>query len=242
MKGRNFIFLTLVFLISLFGLFFSFGNYVFLQRLDSNLINSQSVSWQDTKSIITDAKLNCWNENNQDIFPDIEPLVISQNRLLISKCDTLFLLDENRKLVWRKAVGAPLTTQPIVDSTGTLIYALALDLNWVALDVKTGDVKWNNGGNGKAVYSQLKAYKDDTYLVVVNMAGYDDKYSVCAEGETLTKKTNCHRTIPDSLYLSRGKEIIWEKKFPADAQLKVWNNKILAVWFVNDEMKITEIK
>jgi outer membrane protein assembly factor BamB len=237
MKGRNCIFLTLAFLITLLGLFFSFGNYAFLQRSDSNIINSQSVEQQDTKSTKTEAKWNCWNEVH-----NIEPLVLSQNRLLVSKCDTLFLLDENRKLVWRKSLGAPLTTQPIIDSTGRLIYALAFDLNWVALDVKTGTVKWNNGGNGKAVYSQLKAYKDDTYLVVVNMAGYDDKYSICAAEETLTKKTDCHRTKPDSLYLSRGKEILWEKEFPANAQLKVWNTKILAVSFDNDEVKITEIK
>jgi outer membrane protein assembly factor BamB len=162
--------------------------------------------------------------NPQFVIP---PLVISSDRLLVTVCNSLYMLDANRRVVWSWSTqAASLTDQPIIDSTGT-IYVIALDLIWVALDAQTGLVKWRKDSNGRAVYSQIKLYKKDYYLVVVDLSGYRSDSQVIESN--------------DSLLLCKGEEVIWRKDVPAGARLQVWGDRILAVKPGKEGSTITEI-
>jgi hypothetical protein len=80
---------------------------------------------------------------------------------------------------------------------------------------------------GRTQASQIKAYKDDMYLVVWDMSGVRNGPS--------------DNSIKDELLLCKGREIVWKKEFPVDAVLKVWGDKILAVNYSKDGVKIAEI-
>jgi outer membrane protein assembly factor BamB len=139
------------------------------------------------------------------------------------------MLDSKKNVVWKWSTeAASIIDQPVIDSTGT-IYVIALDMIWVALDADTGKEKWNrNGVVGRTGASQIKAYKDDMYLVVEDMSGIRNGPS--------------DDSIKNELLLCKGREILWKKDFPIDAVLKVWGDKILAVNYSKDGVKITEIR
>jgi hypothetical protein len=137
---------------------------------------------------------------------------LSQNRKLATVGDTLYMLDARNRIVWRwSSDGPPLTDLPIIDSTGT-IYVIGYDLLWAAIDSVTGQEKWRGTANGRALYSQLKLYKNGTYLVVTNMEGYRESLS--------------DRSIEDNLRLCRGNAILWETHIPAGAKIQVKGGKV----------------
>jgi len=147
--------------------------------------------------------------------------------MLVTSCNSLYMLDAKERVVWKWFTsGAAITDQPVIDSTGT-IYVIALDLIWVALDAATGELKWRKDSNGRATYSQIKPYRDDQYLVVINMEGYREAHSRLNE--------------PDQLVLCKGQEEVWTKDFPANATLQVWGHRILAITSEKGRAQIVEI-
>jgi len=157
----------------------------------------------------------------------IPPVVVSPDRILVTSCNSLYMLDSRKRVVWKWATsgGAAITDQPVIDSTGT-IYVIALDLIWVALDASTGELKWRKDSNGRATYSQIKPYQDDQYLVVINMEGYREAHGM---------------DEPDRLVLCKGRKEIWIKDFPANATLQVWGDRILAITSDKGRAEIVEI-
>lgn len=156
----------------------------------------------------------------------IPPLIISPDRMLITSCNSLYMLDSKKRVVWKWATsGAAITDQPVIDSTGT-IYVIALDLIWVALDAGTGELKCRKNSNGRATYSQIKPYRDDQYLVVTNVEGYREAHAM---------------DEPDRLVLCKGRKEIWTKDFPANATLQVWGDRILAITSEKGRAEIVEI-
>jgi hypothetical protein len=190
-----------------------------------NVAQSQVVTLQEEKK-----SWGCYRDSDDDpgFESRIPPLVISPDRILVTVCNTLFMLDGNKRVLWKWSgrSGAPFTDQPVVDSTGT-IYAIGLDLYWLALDVETGEVKWRSTAVGSATYAQIEPYRDDHYLLVVNMENYR---------EGLTSDTQ------DTLYLCKGTEVVGEADFPPNARLQVWGDRILALSQIKDRMEITEIR
>jgi hypothetical protein len=141
---------------------------------------------------------------------------VSQNRKLAAVGDTLYMLDERGQVVWTwSAGGPPLTDLPVIDSKGT-IYVIGYDLLWAALDSATGKEKWRGTANGRALYSQIKLYKGDMYLVVTDMEGYREN---AFPGEV----------IKDTLTLCRGNSILWEAEIPAGASIQVRGDKVFVV-------------
>ncbi len=157
----------------------------------------------------------------------IPPLKVSDNRLLVTVCDSLYMLDSSGEVIWYwSSGGASITAQPVIDATGT-IYVVGLDFMWLALDAETGLMTWNHSDCcSKAMYTQMKAYKDDQYLVVVDYSGYRD----------------LPLNIKDAVVLCRGKEIIASSDFPTGARLEVWSDKILAVSYQIEGVIIEELK
>jgi hypothetical protein len=140
---------------------------------------------------------------------------LSRGRKLATAGDTLYMLDAQNRVVWTWSTqGPPLTDLPIVDSQAT-IYVIGFDLIWAALDAATGKEKWRGTANGRAVYTQLRLYKDDLYLVVTDMEGYRVNLS--------------DRTIQDNLTLCRGNDILWETSIPAGTRIKVQNGRVFAL-------------
>lgn len=149
---------------------------------------------------------------------------LSQNRKLASVGDTLYMLDARNRIVWSwTSGGAPLTALPIIDSNGTM-YVIGYDLLWAALDSATGKEKWRGTANGRAVYSQMKLYKRNKYLVVTDMEGYRDILS--------------DKTIKDYLTLCKGNAILWETRIPVGAKVRVQGNSVIA--YVRRKHRITK--
>jgi hypothetical protein len=173
--------------------------------------------------VVLDANGDPWG------CPDspIQPLIISPDRMLVTSCNSLYLLDSKKRVVWKWSTrGAAITDQPVIDSTGT-IYVIALDLVWVALDAVTGQLKWRRDSNGTASYTQIKPYRDDQYLVVINMEGYREAHSPVLNE-------------PDKLVLCKA-EGDWTKDFPANATLQVWGDRILAITSEKGRAEIVDI-
>lgn len=140
---------------------------------------------------------------------------VSKNRKLAVVGDTLYMLNALSRVIWIwSSGGPPFTDMPIIDSHGT-IYVIGYDLTWVALDSATGKEKWSRTANGRAVYSQIKLYKSDMYLVVTDMEGY--------RGNIPDKDLN------DGLTLCKGEMILWETRIPSGATIEVRGNKVVAV-------------
>lgn len=142
-------------------------------------------------------------------------LRVSKSRKLAVVGDTLYMLNTHSRVIWTwSSGGPPFTDTPIIDSQGTL-YVPAYDLTWVALDSATGKEKWRRTANGRAVYSQIKLYKSDMYLVVIDNTGYRDNMPAA--------------NLNDDLTLCKGEKILWSTEIPAGATIEVRGNKIVAV-------------
>ena len=154
-----------------------------------------------------------WDSDARHISVHIVRL--PRNRKLAAVGDTLYVLNTHNRVLWTWSTGgAPLTDIPIIDSKGT-IYVIALDLTWVALDSATGKEKWRNAASGRAVYSQIKLYRGDRYLVVTDMQGYRESLS--------------DKKIPDYLTLCKENIILWETNIPAGAAIEVRGSRVIAV-------------
>ena len=150
-----------------------------------------------------------WERNARRVPVHITRL--SQHRKLATVGDSLYMLNAGNRVVWTwSSGGAPLTDLPIIDSKGT-IYVIGYDLLWAALDSATGKVKWHGTAGGRSVYSQIKLYREDTYLVVTDMQGY---------------KAYPSEEIEDHLTLCRGNAILWETRIPARARIEVRGGQV----------------
>ncbi|HVS81600.1 MAG TPA: hypothetical protein VHE60_07680 [Pyrinomonadaceae bacterium] len=144
---------------------------------------------------------------------------MSRNRKLTSVGDTLYMFDERNRIVWKwTSDGPPFTDNPIIDSTGT-IYVLGYDLLWAAIDSATGHEKWRSTASGRALFSQIKLYRREMYLVVTDMEGYRDSLR--------------DRRIENNLSLCRGNSLLWETHIPANSRVEVTGNRVLVVFTQN---------
>jgi hypothetical protein len=158
---------------------------------------------------------NYWDYWSGDARPTLHLIPVSKNRRLASVGDTLYMLDNRRRILWKwSADGEAFTDLPVIDSTGT-IYVIGYDLLWAAIDSKTGRQKWRGTANGRATFSQIKLYRRNMYLVVTDMEGYRDSLR--------------NKTIEDRLSLCRGNFILWESNIPAGAQIQLRNDQVFMI-------------
>jgi hypothetical protein len=138
---------------------------------------------------------------------------LSDHRKIAVAGDTIYMLDTKNRNLWSwSSYGPPLIGNPIVDSRG-ILYAIGLDLLWVAIDANRGEEKWRGTANGKATYSQIALYDNDKYLVVTNM----DEY-----------RRESPRTR-DILTLCRGNDILWEIDIPPNTRMHVRDRYVLMI-------------
>lgn len=148
--------------------------------------------------------------------PRLHMTRLSRNRKLASIGDTIYMLDERSRISWKwTSDGQEFTDLPIVDSTGT-VYVIGTDLLWAAIDPTTGKEKWRVTTNGRALFSQIKLYRRNMYLVVIDMGGYRDSLR--------------DQKIEDRLSLCKGNVVLWETHIPPDSRITVVGNRIFNVF------------
>jgi hypothetical protein len=138
---------------------------------------------------------------------------LSNGRRLAAVGDTLYMLNRHDRILWRwDSGGPPLNDLPFIDSRG-IIYAIGMDLLWVAIDSANGREKWRGTANGRATYWQIVPYRHDMYFVVTNMEAY--------------RSPPIHGVaVNDELTLCRGNSILWTTEIPAAATLRVNGSKV----------------
>jgi hypothetical protein len=165
--------------------------------------------------------------NEWDSVPQIPPLFVSTDRVLLTVGNTVYMVDSHRRVVWQWPAGKPdwwpfNTAQPLV--IGDRVYVVGMDLTYVALDLNTGKEKWHDSSCGRGTYAQLAKFGGDQHLLLVDMSGYE-----------LTDKDRLEA------YDMKNNEL-WDVDFPRGATLQVWNGKIYAVSRASDSIKLQEIK
>lgn len=154
-----------------------------------------------------------WDRKQRHV--PVKLLRVSEDRNLATVGDTLYMLDGRGRIVWTwTSHGPPFTDLPVIDSKGT-IYVIGFDLLWAAFDSATGKQRWRGTANGRAVYTQIKLYKNDMYLVVTDMEGYRQNLS--------------DRDLADYLTLCKGNAILWEINIPAGSRIEVRGGKVFGL-------------
>jgi hypothetical protein len=155
------------------------------------------------------------------IFP------LATGGLLVGLEDTLYRLNEAHEVVWKYQGGQPINDYAIVESTG-LIYITAGDNVMVILDAVSGKRLHRDSRNGSAAYGVTENYANDMCLVTDNFRMYREKA----------------RDIPprsDGITCWRGRKALWHQAFPADAQLVVNGDRIVAVTKTRTGIYVNEI-
>jgi len=70
--------------------------------------------------------------------------------------------------------------------------------------------------NAAGLYSQIKPYRKDMYIVVTNMSGYRDSLS--------------DPTLKGYLSLCKGNDVMWQSSIPANSRISVSGNKVFVVF------------
>ncbi|HVS81790.1 MAG TPA: hypothetical protein VHE60_08645 [Pyrinomonadaceae bacterium] len=189
-------------------------NNLKLIGLITSLLLSGASSLSQSRQAALRPSAKCWDYAKPHVTLHVSR--VSRNRRLASVCDTLYMLDNQNRIVWKwSSDGPPFTDLPIIDSTGT-IYVIGYDLLWAAIDSATGKEKWRKTVNGRAAFTQIKPYRRDMYLVVTDMWGYRDSLR--------------DKTIEDWLQLCKGNAVLWETDIPATARIEVSGNKVFVVY------------
>jgi hypothetical protein len=149
-------------------------------------------------------------------LPKIHVFPLPRKRRLISVGDTLYMLNQQNRILWQwTSDGPPFTDDPILDSGGT-IYVIGYDLTWAAIDSSTGHEKFRSTANGRGLFSQIELYRRDSYLVLTDMSGYRDSLR--------------DNTIEDFVYLCRGNDVLWGANIPAKGRLRISGDKVFLVF------------
>lgn len=178
------------------------------------------------KQQIEGLKLPYSREDFDEVYPhqpQIHPIAISNNRLLVPVGDVLYMLDGEKRTVWEYSVEPNRIYDVRADTRGRIYVAISDGL----FSVLGGDGKeiWGNFMNGSAQYSQIAPYKEGL-LVVINMWGYRQKGS----------------KSEDLIEYWQDRKRVWSRDFPQEAHLEVWGEKILALKGTNAGKEVVEIR
>lgn len=170
-----------------------------------------------------------WDKDSEPVRVQISR--IDKNRRLAAAGDTLYMLDNENRLIWTWTTnGPPLSDFPIIDSRGSL-YVIAFDLIFVSLDSESGIQRWSGTACGRALYSQIESYRNDMYFVVTDMSGYRDDFSSGVSSET-----------KDMLTLFNGNQMLWNTEIPIGAKLRIRNGRVFIAFKRNGRSVVRELK
>jgi hypothetical protein len=158
---------------------------------------------------------------------NIAPVRISPSRLLVTIGDTLFMLNDKQQIIWKwdAGNGEDIMAQPFVDSRGN-IFGIADDGLIFSLDLN-GKLRWSHQAMGANFFTQLKSYRNDQFIVVLDTSAYRARRGYKAG---------------NSLSLYKDEDVIASVDFPGGAELQVRGNHVYAILKTKRGVKSKEIK
>jgi hypothetical protein len=161
----------------------------------------------------------------------IKPLVLPDDRMLVSVADTVYVLGPNGDSPWKYATdGETFTSEPTHNAELNEIAVVGYDLLFARLDANTGKLKLKAKTVGIALFSSVEAYVKG-YLVVVDMSGYRENGT-----------HNSNVSVPDQLeYWSDSEDRGWQIDFPRNAELVVSRSRIYCPTRGNPGIRLREL-
>jgi PQQ-like domain len=173
-----------------------------------------------------DAETLSWGLSEEKV------VVLPSGRTLASAGGTVYMLDDAKRVVWKRNVSWKVFDFAYVGATG-LVYVTAGDNNLMILDAATGRVLRNESRNGRAGFGVAMPYGEDMCLVTDDLSGYRADY----RGIETTLAP-----MQDNVTAWRGTRRLWSVEVPPDAELQVVGQKIYAVTRTKDRILVKEIK
>jgi hypothetical protein len=142
--------------------------------------------------------------------------VVAPDRLLVTVGDTLYMLDSQRRVIWKETVG-DVVGQPFAMPDGSIHVMLVQDEIHLVISAATGKklncIDCNT--TARTNFTQVLPYNRTQYLTVNTYAYFrENQYS---------------KNTPDEVALWEGDKVLWTASIPPDAELRVVGDKILAV-------------
>lgn len=162
------------------------------------------------------------------------------DRVLVAAGSTLYMLDDRQQVRWSFDARADINGFAYVPKSDT-VYVIAMDLTYVAVDMKSGKQTWSLDAMGRATFADIQPYKDDKYIVVTDMGEYEEEYTKCMEMRLEGKKAVCLRKTPDVVELCQEHETVGRADFPPGAHLAVVGDHVWAISPGKDSVSIREI-
>ncbi len=141
---------------------------------------------------------------------------VPPDKLLVTVGDTLYMLDSQRRIIWKETVG-DVVGQPFAMPDGSIHVALVQDEVHLVMSAATGKklncIDCNT--TARTNFTQMLPYNQNQYLTVNTFEYFrQNQYS---------------KNTPDEVALWEGDKVLWTAPIPPDAEVRVVGNKILAV-------------
>jgi hypothetical protein len=176
----------------------------------------------------------------RDVWPDdrIRPVALPDGRLLLSRFDTVYMLDASGKQLWKYETDSEnesLTSEPAYNAETNEIGIVGTDLFFVRLNATTGEEKWRARTVGSATFINVAAYGRG-FLVVADRTEYREKAKEF-------KAPHIKGTDPDRLeYWGQTEDDGWIANFPIGAQLLVNGRHIYSFRRTRDVVHLRELQ
>jgi hypothetical protein len=166
---------------------------------------------------------------------------VEENNILFAVGRTLFAVNDKMEESWRFDALTAIYGFTYVKKQNT-VYVISEDGQFDAIDLQNGKQKWHYALLGKAVFSKIHNFKDDSYIVVTDTSGYDANYFDCIlKNEQDNTKHECKRNTYDIIELYEDNNIIGIADFPPGASLEVFGDHVWAITIDGSSVKICEI-
>ena len=142
--------------------------------------------------------------------------VVPPDRLLVTVGDTLYMLDSQRRIVWKETVG-DVVGQPFAMPDGSIHVLLVQDKVHLVISAATGKslncIDCNT--TARTNFRQVLPYNQNQFLVV--------------ETDAYFRQRPGSENTPDEVALWEGDKVLWTAPIPPDAEVRVVRDKIYAV-------------
>ncbi len=138
------------------------------------------------------------------------------DRLLVAVGDTLYMLDSQRRIVWKQTVG-DIVGQPVAMTDGSIHVLLVQDKVHLVISASTGTTRECIDCNttARTNFTQVLPYKQNQYIV--------------AETDAYFRNRPGGENTPDEVALWQADKVLWTAPIPPDAEVRVVGDKIFAV-------------
>jgi len=189
------------------------------------------------RPMLNGTKLPVPPEEEEASISDAKITPISSRSLLVMIGNTLYRLDEGKRIVWKYTEGQFMFDFAFIPATD-MIYGTAGDGVMFILDATSGKRLVRDAYMGKGAYGVVRAYGKDQCLVTSDFAMYREDWNRLNLDPHSIKN---FATSNDEVTAFRGTKALWTSSFPPDADLMVDGGRILAVTKTESTIYVKEI-